>query len=132
MREPSFDDIVAASVALSSRLAPSKPTRKGRGNDVLARREQAALQHLLANPSVVAPGEPAVSDSLVSALSLAPPPSTTRPRKYCDITGRATTYTDPLTGLHYADAAAFDRIRSLSEAQLEALRRVRGIGRMLQ
>jgi INO80 complex subunit C len=131
-REPTFEEIVLASSAVTARLPSAKASRKGRGTDVLARREQAALQQLLANPTLAEGDEVPLDESVVSAMSLAPPPATARPRKYCDVTGVATTYTDPLTGLHYADAAAFDRIRSMSEAQLEALRRIRGIGRMLQ
>ena len=48
------------------------------------------------------------------------------PKKYCDLTGQLAKYTDPLTKLHYADAAAFAALRRLPPEAVQARLALRG------
>ncbi|KAK1312829.1 hypothetical protein QJS10_CPA07g01403 [Acorus calamus] len=41
------------------------------------------------------------------------PPSMYPPKKFCDITGFETPYTDPRTSIRYANTEVFKRVRSL-------------------
>jgi len=58
--------------------------------------------------------------SALAVVNIEAPPSMYPPKKYCDITGQAAKYTDPLTKLHYADAAAFAAVRRLSPEAVQA------------
>ena len=46
-------------------------------------------------------------------VSIEAPPSLYPPKRYCDLTGQPARYTDPVTKLRFADAAAFDAARRL-------------------
>ncbi|KAK1265115.1 hypothetical protein QJS04_geneDACA016925 [Acorus gramineus] len=46
-------------------------------------------------------------------INIESPPSMYPPKKFCDITGFETPYTDPRTSIRYANTEVFRRIRSL-------------------
>ncbi|ORZ31880.1 hypothetical protein BCR44DRAFT_1378893, partial [Catenaria anguillulae PL171] len=47
------------------------------------------------------------------------PPFTRPLRKYCDLTGLPTNYTDPVSGLHYFDASVYQQIKAMSSAAVQ-------------
>ncbi|KAK1286316.1 hypothetical protein QJS10_CPB20g00006 [Acorus calamus] len=46
-------------------------------------------------------------------INIESPPSMYPPKKFCDITGFETPYTDPRTSIRYANTEVFRRVRSL-------------------
>lgn len=59
-------------------------------------------------------------------------PSMSPKKKYCDVTGIPTTYTDPKSGLNYYNAEVYKYIRSLPQSTVEQYLSLRGAHTVLK
>lgn len=53
-------------------------------------------------------------------------PSSLPPRKYCDVTGLPSKYTDPKTRLHYYSAAEYQQIKQRHTDTIKLMLEIRG------
>lgn len=77
-----------------------------------------AASSATARAPLTPPGSPA--RLALADVNIEAPPSTYPTKKYCDLTGAPAKYTDPRTGLRYADAAAFEVARRLPPDTVQA------------
>ncbi|EMC92569.1 hypothetical protein BAUCODRAFT_253760 [Baudoinia panamericana UAMH 10762] len=68
----------------------------------------------------------------VTYTSIQAAPSKKPKKKYCDITGLPTTYTDPKTGLNYYNAEMFKVVRGLSTGQIQEYLALRNANTVLK
>jgi hypothetical protein len=67
-----------------------------------------------------------VPASVPTFVNIASGPSTLPLRRYCDLSGVECAYTDPVTKLHYANAAMCGVLRALPAEVVNELRSLRG------
>ncbi|KAI8997909.1 hypothetical protein BC832DRAFT_566839 [Gaertneriomyces semiglobifer] len=72
--------------------------------------------------------KPASNPHRTTYWDIQAPPSLLPQKKYCDLTGLPTHYTDPKTGLRYFDKDCFAVVRGLKERDVVMLKAVRGVG----
>jgi len=74
-------------------------------------------------------------DSFISSMvdfSIEAAPSSLPPKKYCDLTGFEAMYTDPRTGLRYANLTAYKLLKEFPEHSLQQLLSLRNAAQLLK
>eukprot|EP00088_Acartia_fossae_P064571 TRINITY_DN7949_c0_g1_i1.p1 TRINITY_DN7949_c0_g1~~TRINITY_DN7949_c0_g1_i1.p1 ORF type:complete len:121 (+),score=17.22 TRINITY_DN7949_c0_g1_i1:57-419(+) len=75
---------------------------------------------------------PSSSDDSITYSSLDAPPSFKPAKKYSDLSGLETTYTDPQTKLHYASPEEFQDIRRMPSDLIQGYLTLRRANNLLQ
>ncbi|KAI0297489.1 hypothetical protein B0F90DRAFT_888068 [Multifurca ochricompacta] len=68
-----------------------------------------------------------IEDDMPTYLSIEAPPSVLPQRRYCDITGLESPYTDPISGLRFHDKSIYELIKSLSASAAKEYLAARGV-----
>lgn len=67
-----------------------------------------------------------MSPTLPTYLAIRSSPSSLPARKYCDLTGFPSAYTDPKTHLHYHSSVEYQQIKSMHTDTIKQMLEIRG------
>ncbi|TID25103.1 putative trans-2-enoyl-CoA reductase [Venturia nashicola] len=123
----------------SGGLTPSNPPTTGPAQSNIAQAAQQRLDRLVLernqNAALSADGRSNVGGGAtmqVTYTNIEAAPSMSPKKKYCDVTGIPTTYTDPKSGLNYYNAEVYKYIRTLPQSTVEQYLSLRGAHTVLK